>query len=393
MLTNTRAYQTLKLRDVDEAQVEKLLDVLPVHASHVRRLALVDTEQCGLIDLVNGNYLKRQRVTGRATKAINTCVGALEITVDCELLDFSAVRLRRLRSAVLHMASYESTHRAFLRRQTALTSLAIEFRHDDEDDSSPRLFVDILKGLPSLKHLKIAGDGIVHEGRLAFRPGTAVRARLESLELVSRWTYVTFVTLQAFLAMFSSTLKHLRLELFGTDPNEWQLPSSPRDIRLPHLSSFAVGADFAPSFFCRLDLRSLKLFCLDLFPSLSSQPDDLLAFLRVHASTLKRVHLTSDAISCRLDRAGWYEGTELADEDVEAIEGCCDALGIELSSGEPWSESDFDDTQFYDEDSDGFGEESVDEDSDIYTDDSEEGTPQPSGDEGDSEETDSEEGE
>ena len=63
-------------------------------------------------------------------------------------------------------------------------------------------------------------------------------------------------------------------------------------------------------------------------------------------------------------------------------------LCFELSSGEPWSESDFDDTQFYDEDSDGFGEESVDEDSDIYTDDPEEGTPQPSGDEGDSEEND-----
>ena len=44
--------------------------------------------------------------------------------------------------------------------------------------------------------------------------------------------------------------------------------------------------------------------------------------------------------------------------------------------------------RFYDEDSDGFGEESVDEDSDIYTDDPEEGTPQPSGDEGDSEEND-----
>ncbi|GAA5895183.1 hypothetical protein JCM8208_000138 [Rhodotorula glutinis] len=327
-------WQRIIVDDLCPAQLDNLLEVIPPHAPLVRYVDLAAVENEYSHMKVHDTH-ERSEVRRRALELLEHCVDVRELVLDETALELSAVALASLRIVDLrtegfHMVDIDATLDV-LGKQASLVSFGLRV-DDAQDELRVALVGDIVSRLSSLKHLKIDGDLILGDRCLEMSPGAAVTARLESLELVGA-TSITFTALHAFVALFSTSLIELRLELDNGFVEQWPVPSSSPDFRLPHLTSLALGSAFDSTLFLRLDLPSLAFFRLELFPALREDTGHLVIFLRKHARTLKHVHLAYNAVSST-EWDGDLEGTELSEADVEEVERVCAEIKCEFSIGE-----------------------------------------------------------
>ncbi|BGP47723.1 hypothetical protein JCM10450v2_003588 [Rhodotorula kratochvilovae] len=361
--------------------LSRLIDVLARHGEHVRELNFGDVGGIAFGTRETSDTVEREKAR-LAVLAVSPCRNIEEVTLIMpEPWFLDMLHLPLLRTLNLMAATYSLADHTFLLGQSALTSLSIY---------AIQRLAPFLAGMPSLKHLRLEGGHVVNDYVLALG-GAKGQAPLESLELVVTEDEVSFGVLHEFVTAFAATLKTLHLELFTGDNDEIDVPSHP-DFDLPALTALSIGSDYASAFFLRLASPSIPIanLRLGLNPYIrEGEPDDLLAFLRAHASTLKTVELTSEALYGAEKYGPNYPMTHLDELDVRAIASCCAELGLQVLG-------DFDDvtdeSQDYEEedpyDGDGYGVEDDDDEEEEGTTEEEEGTTE---EEDDDEEDDDEE--
>ncbi|KPV74393.1 uncharacterized protein RHOBADRAFT_54227 [Rhodotorula graminis WP1] len=330
-----KLWQRVDLNPWRSDNLDVVLGAVPFVAPAVRRVDYKDIIASDHYLLDSLKYLEWQ---ARALDALKRCTAVETLVLSETHGDLSGGALPRLRTLDLDKSNLSHADLAVLREQSALTSLSLAFW--EIDGVSDGTIVDLVASMPGLRHLAVRCDSVAIKELLFVPAGLLIETRLESLELAVDTGNVDLAAVHAFLALFSSSLVKLSLELRGSALDWWPVLSSSSHIHLPHLTSFAVGADFTSAFFLHLDLPSLSFFRLDLFPALSDEPRDLVSFLKAHQATLERVHLSTDAISCELHVGGDYEGLELSDEAIGAIEGACEEIGCEVTSGDQGEEPD-----------------------------------------------------
>ena len=297
-------------------------------------------------DLIKHTHWRQQQRVSyldwrvRALEVLKRCTAVETLVLSESLAVLSGGALARLHTLYLDKPDLSGADMAIIYEQRTLTSLSLVFlRLDSAGDG---FMVDLVASMPNLKHLAVVGRNALCtqsiEKLVRVSASVVVAARLESLELVVKAYKVSFAAVHSFLALFSSSLVSLRLGLRGSAYDRWTVGPTLPHIHLPHLTSLAVGADFASTFFLHLDLPSLSFFRLDLFPTLRHEPDDLISFLEAHSATLERVHLSTDAISRERHVDGDYNELELSDEAIDAIERVCGEIGCEMSCGEQGEE-------------------------------------------------------
>ncbi|GAA5941732.1 hypothetical protein JCM3775_000088 [Rhodotorula graminis] len=337
-------WQRIMIEDLCPARLDNLLDVIPPHASLVRCIDLTFfNDEYG--DHKRSDLNVRSEVRRRVRELLGHCFGLQELILDEMVLELSAVvasglRIVDLRTGGLSVADLDGVLAA-LSKQASLESLGLRV-DEGSDELRVALVGDIVSRLSSLKHLQIVGDDIFDERCLELAPGAVVTARLESLELYGLCARFDFAALQAFVALFSTSLVDLRLELQSGLAEQWSVPSSTPDFRLPHLTSLALGSDFDSAFFLRLDLPSLSFFRLGLFPSLGENIADLVAFLRTHARTLKHVHLAHNSIAPEVSN-GELDSIGLFEADIEEVKRVCLDIECEFSIGDADDDGEDDD--------------------------------------------------
>ncbi|GAA5846449.1 hypothetical protein JCM9279_001379 [Rhodotorula babjevae] len=329
-----KLWQHVDLDPYRHEDLDTLLGALPFIAPTVRRIAYKDI-------IKHVNWRRQQRASYldwrvRALEVLKRCTAVQTLVLSESLADLSGGALARLNTLYLDKRDLSGADLAIIYEQRALTSLSLAFHQIDS--AGDGFIFDLVASMPNLKHLAVEGRNALCTQRieklLCVPADVAVAARLESLELVVEAYKVSFAAVHSFLALFSSSLVSLRLGLRGFAYDRWTVDPALPHIHLPHLTSLAVGGDFASTFFLHLDLPSLSFFRLDLFPTLRHDADDLISFLEAHSATLERVHLSTDAVSRERHVDGHYNEREVSDEVIDAAERACGEIGCEMSCGE-----------------------------------------------------------
>ncbi|GAA5858135.1 hypothetical protein JCM9279_003445 [Rhodotorula babjevae] len=316
--------------------LERLLDVLPSHASHVRCF------DAGGYIRSDDDYPDSEAQALRyeyklVMQALRLCKNVRRVEhgyVQCDYPDFEMPAVEYM-ALVGPKSLTQILHRPI---PINLTSLKLV---DKEDESDVGGILGPVILLPSLKHLFICTnlEDAFFEMALKLSAGAHTVARLESLELYSPSTSISYGPLHGFVTKFASSLVTLRLNLPPLPFDDaWNIPAK-QAFHLPHLHSLFLSTGFLPELFLkftssRIPLRILHVgYC----PFLYGDVDPLVNLLRNHPATLKRVHIARTPE----DYAGYFWAQETEQEfqmslqDYVDLTIVCRGLGVAYSIEEP----------------------------------------------------------
>ncbi|KPV75190.1 uncharacterized protein RHOBADRAFT_53202 [Rhodotorula graminis WP1] len=325
-------WRALPFAHFDKAALERLEEVLPPHASHVRIVSFggVTMKPCCGSPLYNPDARARDRV---ASRVFRMCDNVEEVAMtELRQQPDSVFQLEHLRIATVATSSYGARDFAFLQRQPHLESLFVHSKAPPLASDSIKL-AESLSRFAHLKNLRIKGTRLVSTAFL--ERAIAIPSPLEGIELVSAEADISFDALAAFLVHFSSTLVSLDLNLGNWASSDLWPVDDGTSLELPHLKTLGVGTDFESAFFFRLlsPTMPLSFFRLDFFPSIADDPIALLAFLRAHAATLERVFISLEAIQGTDHWGECHHGVELTREAHDDIRFECEELGVDCMVG------------------------------------------------------------
>lgn len=329
--------QRVHLYETGENALERFLQVLPAHASHVRSFHL-------------GHSPVEQRTLGvdgarglLAARAVRMCSAVEHVELrQPEQQPTEQLDLPSLRIVTLGMHTYTPSAFDFLpgHQLTSLSITTLDAR------GSTRDFGVALGSLPCLRHLRLSGAGVIDDDLLL--GALPWQAPLESLELSSSPSILSFAALHAFVSNFSSTVESLALDLPTPGLAASAVPAGLL-FNLPHLSSLALSTNFASPFFLSFSSPSIPLsfLRLDFNLALYGHPGDAIALIAAHRKTLKRVHLSEKALGGNDAWGDDFAGQWPEDEDVDAIVQGCEDVGVRItlrrrdlhSDEDGWSES------------------------------------------------------
>ncbi|GAA5948484.1 hypothetical protein JCM3775_003789 [Rhodotorula graminis] len=221
----------------------RLLDILPARAMHVRLF----TGKVGCVSL--GTLGEEDRIEEHeiAMRALRSCKNVRLVDLDFEYCDFPDFEMPAVEYLALRGFTYIITFDLYPGFAN-LTSLKLA---DNEDGSHGSDFLGHVVLLSSLKHLFIdthIGDSFFEEALDLSADGQAV-ARLESLELQSSGTTISYDPLHAFVTKFSSSLACLRLD-FPPEPRPTVghlvtlLHAHPATLERVHIASATSLSDY-----------------------------------------------------------------------------------------------------------------------------------------------------
>ncbi|GAA5895104.1 hypothetical protein JCM8208_000115 [Rhodotorula glutinis] len=293
-------WKAIIARNVQSQAFARLLEILPEHAARVRRLDAVGSTLARRASPERrALYLSRNQCIGRAMRS---CTNLEELYL-CHpqlnpLLPFPFPHLRTLRilspDSERRRKSYLLDHEIFLAASPFPDLTSLELYVDGADTSGDEFLdvVKVLRGVPSLKNLKLRGDAVVRDEALGAYDDVAISGMpaLESLEVkYDGETVLDLGVMHAFISVFATSLAALNLELSYCDEDD---PPSAFECPLPHLAALALGGDCPTASFHALSSPSTPItFChLDTLGR-DVDPEIVYSFLRAHASTLRTVHL------------------------------------------------------------------------------------------------------
>ncbi|GAA5917829.1 hypothetical protein JCM8208_000785 [Rhodotorula glutinis] len=332
------------------ADAERLIEVLPRRAEQVRSLVI----QGGDEPTSRSPVEERQAHTehNKMTRRIMyMCRHAEEV----ELHD---PRPAQLAKVVFPVAStlivnsyyeYDEVDRCygslwnFIVRQPRLTSLALYARAGwtspqrlpwDHDDVCAFKVPHLLSFLPGLKHLCLSGSAVTCMDALQDWSRDDERGKLvstlESLVIVVDRDKPSLSFLHDFISLFAPTLKTLDLDFCSDWIYDGDFDNPIPQFALPCLSSLTISTHCSDHIYSHFlsPTTPVTYFKIGVSSGLNRLEDlsALLAFLRAHGSTLRRVWLTDAFFETDWTRRP--DGQTPA--SLAAIVECCASLGVEV---------------------------------------------------------------
>ncbi|GAA5858138.1 hypothetical protein JCM9279_003446 [Rhodotorula babjevae] len=328
--TNIKLYQG---EEGSARHFERLLDILAPYASYVRSFDASGHCYKDYDDLTLGPLRSKHKLVMQALRLCKN-VRRVELGyVQCDYPDFEM-------PAVEHIELMGTQNLAKLLAYPIAVNLTSLKLSDEETngDSDAEVVAPVIL-LASLKHLCIRTtfEDSFFQTALQLSAAAETLAPLESLELQSPSTTISYGPLHAFVAKFASTLASLHL-LVPCPPYEgaWTV-SVDKPFHLPHLHSLYLSTNFSPALFLQFTSSHipLRLLHVGYYPYMYDDVDDLVTLLRAHSTTLERVYVAKTPV----DGVFWSWETEqefqMSLQDYVDLTIVCRGLGVAYSIEEP----------------------------------------------------------